>query len=794
MKRPLLLLSLLFCLGNLMASLKSLPISILFMISGVLFTAGFLLWFKQKNLNIWFLAGICFLLGMIHYTVWQESNQTPLMQKVGKEILLQGVVCQEPDVREGKVSYTLTVEKVQERGTVRTERGLVLVSVYQPQSIYSYGDRIEVKGILKQPESPGNPGQFDYQRYLARRGIHLLISSYEDENVKKLAHIRENPWREMAYQSKERLQALLQKTLPPEQSALMQGMLFGSTEKIPDEISRQFQAVSLVHILSVSGYHVGILLAAFLFITRIISLPRLWEGIIGTVLLLFYAFMTGLGPAIIRATVMGIISLWGMFWGREKDWPIAMALAGAVVLFVWPAALWDPGCQLSFMVTWGILYLTPKLEKLFSPLPISFRLVIAVSLAAELTAAPLVAYHFNMLSLVGVVTNILLAPVISMAMLISLSGMFVGLIWLGLAQLISASGSFLIDLMLALVQFFSSLPHGIYYLSSPPVFLILCYYAVLFFLPYWIKKDVIDKINIKLTLVTVVCLIIGWLFWIAMANDSSRNLTVHFIDVGQGDAAFIQTPSGKNMLIDAGGWPGDFAKDSGAGSKVVVPYLQRQGVNNLDVVVISHPHEDHAAGMRAVIKTLPVKLAILTPSIQETEQEGSGEKADPGYIKLRQDFKQRGVPVQVGLAGETLVLDPQIKIKILAPSQANEDFNEGSLVLKIIYGEKSFLFTGDIGPETEMELLKDPKELKSDVLKVPHHGSKNFSPEFFSAVAPSVGVISVGAHNRFGHPGLATLNELEALSCRTYRTDKNGVIRVTSDGRQIFIDTGRKSK
>ncbi|MGB9804220.1 ComEC/Rec2 family competence protein, partial [Desulfofundulus sp.] len=286
-------------------------------------------------------------------------------------------------------------------------------------------------------------------------------------------------------------------------------------------------------------------------------------------------------------------------------------------------------------------------------------------------------------------------------------------------------------------------------------------------------------------------------------SPGENRLVVHFIDVGQGDSILVQTPGGRNMLVDAGGWSGELESGEGAGDRVVVPYLRRLGIRRLDVLVITHPHEDHAGGMKAVIGAFPVGLVLVSPAGRaenySVSKDGSREQLSAAYRALMAGLAARGVPVKTVAAGDRLHLDRALDVRVLGPprpllSGTRSDLNNASVVLRIRYGEEVLLLTGDMEVEAQQALLDAGVNPGCTVLKIPHHGSRYFLPAFLERTHPLVAVISVGQHNNFGQPDPETLERLARERVRVYRTDRDGAVILSTDGKRVFIRTGRRRR
>lgn len=251
----------------------------------------------------------------------------------------------------------------------------------------------------------------------------------------------------------------------------------------------------------------------------------------------------------------------------------------------------------------------------------------------------------------------------------------------------------------------------------------------------------------------------------------SGQLKVHFIDVGQADSILVQTPSGKAMLIDAG---------NNADGANVVSYIHNQGVNKIDVLVGTHPHEDHIGGMDNIINNFDIGKFYM-PKVTTTTDT---------FKDVLAAAKNKGLKVTTATAGINIDLDPALKVEMFAPnSEKYEDLNNYSAVIKLTYGNNSFLLTGDAQEQSESEMLSKGYDLKADVLKVGHHGSNtSTSPAFLKTVSPKYAVISCGKGNDYGHPHQVTIDKLNNAGVQVFRTDESGTIVATGDGDNITFD------
>jgi competence protein ComEC len=668
----------------------------------------------------------------------------------------------------------------------------------------SYGQRVSLEGTLYEPQTRRNPGGFSYRAYLETQGIAATFYGAARDSV----HLGVSPelsyLRKASLRIKERMSAVLRAFLPAREGNMLVGMLFGERRSLGPEMEQLFGSSGVSHLLAVSGLHVG-LIAGFFWVTGKRFGLRGWPACLITILFLFaYVYLTGLKPASLRAFVMIALGSVAVQLERHKDLLTALAAAALFTLLYNPLLLFTVSFQLSYAATASLFLLASPLEKKISsilaspplklPTMITSKLspLIAVSLAAQLGILPLGAYYFQEVSIIALLTNILLLPFIAVILGIALTAALLGLLFPMAGSLLNMANYPLLAYMRVVTSFLGSLPFATCELFSPHPLEIIIYYVILVILaqgralltfvsPVYIYLRTKMRPFYLLAALMVPAL---YLIWFGIPAAFTRQLEVTFLDVGQGDAIFIRTPEGNNILLDGGGKPEYMGAVDEVGHRVVMPFLKYRRVKKLDMVIISHPHEDHFGGLLAVLGSIPVDYLVTSGETSESQY----------YQELMLLAEKNNISWEIVHKNDSIFFNPSLCFKVLGPPPellqgTNSDINNNSLVLQLKYKEISFLFTGDIEDAAIQCLLQEPQALDSRVLKVPHHGGniQNLSP-LLEKVAPQAAVITVGK-NSFGHPHQSTLNVLQEKNVEIYRTDLYGAVTLWSDGYNLMVDT-----
>ena len=654
----------------------------------------------------------------------------------------------------------------------RSVRGLVQVALYGEPPPLTEGQRIAGEFRLHRPFGFRNPGGFDYPGHLAREGI-FLVGSGRADRLEALTP-EAPPW---PVRIKRWAVETIQRHLPPASAALLAGLLLGERTEFPPAADEAFRRAGVYHILAVSGFNVALLASAVFLGLSLLRLPRRLVAAVAIGLLIGFALVVGGQPSVVRATVMGVLLLLGLLLERETSLFNSVALAALVILLWRPGDLWEPGFQLSFAATLGILYLARPWTAFLRERgwPPWLAASVAVSLGAQLAVLPIMLVHFNQLSLIGIAANLAVVPLAAVATTLGLAALLLALLHESLGHLLFQSLWLVLLALRAAVWMFAALPAAMIHLPAPHPAAVVAFYAVLAVLPHWGLHRAMRYGAVVLTAVLLAATLWPWV------RPADGRLRVTFLDVGQGDAAFVELPDGRRLLVDGG--PGGERRFD-VGERVVAPFLWNRAVWSLDAVVMTHADPDHAGGLAAVLRRFRVR---------ELWDNGIADAPAADVLRLaaRQGTVHRrlvaGDRIWLGTVPITVLHPPATPLAGSLRGPASDE-NNNSLVLRLDWGLASFLLTGDVEQEGEAELLARRRPLDHRVLKVAHHGSRySTTEEFLAAGRPALAVISAGRRNPFSHPTPEVLARLGQAGVRIYRTDRDGAVILDTDGAELRV-------
>ena len=720
-----------------------------------------------------------------------------------------GVAAADAEPAGSLTRVVVEVESVDTGGGRNDASGRVLATLRVPPPLVDardapyirYGDRLRLTGSLLPP--PVLDG-FDYPGYLASQGIGTTMWLPEVELV---GEGNGNPAMGLVYALRRTLAQSLARAVPEPQAALGQALLLGMRDGLPDELIEEFRETGMSHLLAISGMHVGILLGIALAASQWLLGRRRHLYLLAPLVLIWaYALLSGMSPSAVRATIMGTVYLAALALGRPRAILPALGLAAAVMVAVHPMVLTSVAFQLSFAAMAGIATIARPLgDRLIAVMqpgaanrgePSSVIGFVAYSTAmtvsATLATLPLVVYYFGRVPLVGVPATMLALPALPAVLVSHAAAAFAGAAagWIGVpfgwaAWLTSSYVIAVADALARLPAASIETGRASPYLAGMSCAVLAAAY-VLSRRPEWLARlapslkagtPQAPATGLKWGVaVAVVAAAVVWAVALAMPDGRMR---VIFADVGQGDATLIVTPNARSVLVDGGPDREDAARLVGG----ALPFWNR----SVDAVVLTHPHDDHVRGLVEVIERYDVEHIVH----RNIDHDGAA------YDEWRRLVARENATEVQAVQGSRFTLDG-VLFEVLWPPQellsgTSSDLNNASVVLRVSYGATSFLLPADIHSDAEARLVQT-MSIDSDVLKVPHHGSRtSSSPAFLDAVSPAAAVISVDAESRYGHPHAEIVQALRARVSEenVILTSDSGTIEFISDGRSLVVNRER---
>jgi len=733
------------------------------------------------------------------------GSVTSLVER-GK-VELAGTVLDDP--RPGAATQQVVLEELQARmhGRSPALRGRLLATV--PRALpLMVGTRVVLVGVV---EAPAAFDGFDYPAYLARQGIGGLMRTREARALD--APARAGP-AQVAAAARRWLLDGLRQMVPEPEAALGAGILLGVRSSIAPEIADDFAIAGLTHVVAISGWNIAIVAAIVGTLMRPLEQRRGGHWLApaaAATTIAGYVALTGGSPSVVRAALMAGAMMVARFGGSRAHAASALGLAAMAMLVVAPAVLWDVGFQLSALATAGLILFAAPIEGRLAGLPAWLREPIALTLAAQLTTLPVVVGSFGRVSLVAPIANVAVVPLVPLVMLLCALaaplGAVASLLQIGLltdAIRWAGGGSawLLLRAMIVAGHVAASVPMAALPVAAPGWLAMAWYPAIglawrrsarrgglepppadeLMTLarsrpPSTLRRAVAALWpRIQFLARPAAGIAAAGVLLVALTAASLPDGRLHLValDIGQGDAILVATPSGATMLIDGGPDPELLLRRLGER----LPWWHRR----IDVVMLTHPHEDHVAGLVAALERYEVGLILDT----------GRDYANPTYPRfLRAARDEPGGRLVTARTGQRLRLDSQTTVTLLYPTPDDVaaplpegDINNASVVALLRFGGFTALLTGDAHIPVEATLADRGLLTRIDLLKVGHHGSRSSTgPDLLAATRPSAAIISCGIGNAFGHPHQETLDHLRAVpGLRLHRTDLEGSVEVITDG------------
>ncbi len=616
------------------------------------------------------------------------------------------------------------------------------------------GSLILVRGILEEVKAPCNPGEFDSRQYYACRHIYYFMKK---ASVEKKSKGFSRPG-QFLLDMREKFGKIFDKAAG-ESAPVFRAIVLGDKGELAPETKMRYQMAGIIHILAISGLHISVLGVGLYELLMRTGLGIRLAGMVSLTVMLGYGIMTGGGVSTMRAVIMFLVSVGAKLLGRIYDMQTALSLAAVLILLDAPAYLLDGGFWLSFGAVTGVGVIAPEFCGICK---VKGRLgkMFVSSLAVQVTTLPVMLWFYGEISIAGVFLNLLVLPTVGIVLGSGAAAALAGLGGNAAAMLCILPGRGLLWVYEGLCELAEKIPFCTWVGGKPEIWQMGVYYAMLAIAVFVWKYRNLAGAAVVLTLLCTV--VIRW--------RPEADFRITCLDIGQGDAIVVETPSGQNFLIDGGS-----SNKKEICRYQILPYLKNRGVSYIEAVFISHTDNDHISGIQEFLDyqaagVSSVKIgSLVLPKWRNPPD---------AWKKLAESARRAGVKVLTAKSGDVFY-GKNVELRVLAPGEEarGENVNEEGMVLEMVYGSFKGIFTGDIGIETEEKLLEEKVLEDVSYLKVGHHGSGYSTGEvFLQTILPEFAVISVSETNTYGHPSGETMQRLQKAGAKVYCTKDRGAV------------------
>lgn len=771
-----------------------------FFTGNVIFFAGLLLILLTislwKNLisnkaSVVFYLG--FALALLNCQI-QIKNYDDLSQYIPANATITGSILSIPTTNnDNKTKFYVKVKSIKTDNLPQTNlNAKTLVTIYDKQenfSVLKIADNVELKGKLRVPAIAKNPSQFDYRNYLKNhRAYSVFYVNQGDWKILSKPQNFSGSFLQKLNSKRAQIIELHKKYVKSPNIEVLGGVVFGDDAiNPPDEIKASFINSGLLHILAASGMNVSIIFGIWFFIGTRLRLNYRFIIFAGILLVAFYTLMTGMGASVLRAALMIEFVLLGKLIDRTADSIALVFFVAFLMLLVNPAMINDVGFQLSFIVTFALMYFCPPILEKIENKWLAFCVgSILVPLVAQLFAAPIQMFYFNTFATYSIFANLVITPFIMVISFLGFVSSILAMLPLGIfvEKICFVFDTILNPFVSGLVNisnFFAHLPHSLLFTVHPSTIQLIIYYAILLLLGFAFR------IGLKNKKLIITLLALSILFVLSFIKLPSKNCEILAFDVGNADSFLIKTPQNKYIMIDtAHGRLYDKTAYSQALS-IMGKYMQDNGIKGLDLLVLTHFDADHSGGAVDIMESFDVKKVVLHK-----------QKGDSKTVQSLFDFIEN-TNQKIQFASHNTVIFEENDFTITSyfvetNNSTKVDDNDNSIITMLSYGDSDMLFMADAGVESFEKVKKDLPSKKIEIIKSGHHGAENtVSHEMIKLLKPEVAVISTGL-NFYGHPVRNTLHTLAKNEVKILRTDVNNAIKISFDKTKYKIKTWNPEK
>jgi len=778
---PLIKYVLFFVFGILGANSFSFPFQYIFSSFVIITIIAILLQIKKNKFSAFLFLLSSILFGSVYSSICDNGNvQYPFEKTKISKTVISGKIENIELLHNNEFKLLISTDSVNINDSaialhtkiqcnISSEANKKLEKLYDKLAI---GNKLKLIGTLRKGRDKRNPGEFDYYKYLQSKEIAGILYVREIKNVIQ-TDFSVNLFYNSIFEARKWISNRIDKLHNRETASLLKGLLLADRSEIDYRTKESFINSGVIHVLAVSGLHVGFIVLIFMFLfSRVSIYPRTILIIIG---LICFLLITNSTASVFRATIMIVVMFMVYLSNRKYSSLNSLAIAAFILLLINPAEIFNPGFQLSFSAVASILIVYPILSSKIKTENKALKFLLlfsAVSFSAQIGTLPFTLIYFQKLSIIALFANLLVIPIIGIIVGLGVLTIFVSIFSTILAIYFGSANMLATNILMEIVNFTGTQQFSFLFIPNFSIIDGIIFYVYFSVIIYSIQK--FNNIYASI----ILYLLIGLnLYFILQIDDKQllpdNLLSIVMIDIGQGDGIFIKFPNGKTALIDAGNANLDFDN----GERIITPLLRRLSIKQIDYGFISHVDSDHYKGFLYLIKNGWIK-EIYKPQIDSSQQK------DLDLEQIINDCE-----VKLNYYSKTKMSFGNVRLYILNDTTnyeyKNFDSNNNSGIIKIIHGNNSILFVGDAEKESERLMINEyGKFLKSDILKIGHHGSKSSSSQvFIDQVSPKIGLISAGLNNSFGHPTKLIIDRFTSSDVKLYRTDLEGAIIFQSNGK-----------
>lgn len=674
---------------------------------------------------------------------------------------VRGEITSTPIIDGNKVSFTFKLQN-QEILLNSFANSKGQLTVFQKRKI---GEICEVKGEIILPLENSNPYLFNYKKYLLNQGIHWIIT-VNPNSLEYCKNGKRTILQSIIY-SRHALTKYVEVNFNSNTEGYINALLFGDRTKMNANIESQYQIVGIVHLLAISGSHISLLSVGIYFLLIRIGVTKETSLFITILCIISYGFLAGASASVVRAVIIGVLVCFSKLAKMKVDISSLLFTSCIIMLFAKPNYIDDIGFQFSFVTSFVLILTSDQILNYKS----WYAKALYTSSITQLVSIPILLFNFHELSPYSIIINLFFIPYISFIIMpLCIICFSLSLINQEISELLALMLTFFINISDKLLSICMQLPFIKLIFIHPSKGILDLYIVLIFLILYFMENEKTKKLSINF-LIGFFLLISGHLLYPSF-NPVGK---IMFIDVGQGDCILIKLPFNKgNYVIDTGGkvtgkeetWM-KRKKPFSTGSDLLIPILKGEGISKIDKLIFTHGDIDHIGGGKEVLQSFHVKQLIVGDKTEFT-------LAEKERIKIA---IKKGVEIKKVSEGMGWKIGRNY-FQVISPIKdyVGEE-NEGSIVIKAYIGGNNWLFSGDLDENGENRLITKYHDLKADVFKIGHHGSKTSTSEMFiKAVMPKVGIISVGEKNSYGHPTKEVLDRLKKYNVKILRTDELGAI------------------